>query len=232
MVVKQPKTTKLVFIVKDNLIIEKEYKIDFYGGFALSQKHKTIDCLHKEILKENKDLKILEVSRKSKSYLGQELSAFNLKVKIGDKSYPVECVYQSSKVFNKNIQFIECLNKTPLEAKQRIKEEVEKNKLCLTHFKFNNKEFSLVPNSLFYDYLYLKALSQNKELGKKILEYDAFTDIEFNHKKQYSSQARSCALFKYLSDNALLEMVLDSLDALIKIYKIIVKYSSMVSLFE
>ena len=37
---RQPKTTKLAFIVRNNKIYEKEFTFDFFGGFALSQKQK------------------------------------------------------------------------------------------------------------------------------------------------------------------------------------------------
>ena len=48
------------------------------------------------------------------------------------------------------------------------------------------------------------------ELAIKILNYECFTDIEFNHKKQYASQARSCAIFKYLFINNQVEDFLDN----------------------
>lgn len=63
---KQPRTTKLAFIVKDNKIYEKEYTFNFYGGFALSQKQKTIDAFHEEIAKDGIK-EILEISRKSEN---------------------------------------------------------------------------------------------------------------------------------------------------------------------
>ncbi|MBT5863054.1 MAG: hypothetical protein HOH39_01550 [Gammaproteobacteria bacterium] len=39
------------------------------------------------------------------------------------------------------------------------------------------------------------ALNQNKDISDKLIEYDAFTDIEFNPKKSFNCQAYSAALF-------------------------------------
>ena len=54
---------------------------------------------------------------------------------------------------------------------------------------------------MFYDWIYLKTLQQNPAVASSILEYDAFTDIEFNPKKSFSCQARSAALFVALTNN-------------------------------
>ena len=53
----------------------------------------------------------------------------------------------------------------------------------------------LEPKTAFYDWLYLQALCQNRTLADQLLQYSGFTDIEFNPKKSFSTQARSCALF-------------------------------------
>jgi len=221
---KQPQTTKLAFIVKDNKIYEKEYKFDFFGGFALSQKQKTIDAFHKEISKDG-ILDILEISRKSKNQLGNALSAFNLMITLDNNKYPLESVYQSSKVFNNNIQFIEVLNLSPLEAKRTIKERVEKDNLILTAFKCLGMDFPLFPKTLFYDYIYVVALIQNPNISKEIVNYYCYTDVEFNHKKQFASQARACAIFKYLYDNDILKETIEDINKFIQIYyEVIIPY--------
>lgn len=55
------------------------------------------------------------------------------------------------------------------------------SKLDLTKFKFEisfTKKFKI----LFYDYLYIRALSKNEELASEILKYNYFADTEFNQK--------------------------------------------------
>lgn len=193
---KQPQAIRPIFIAAEDCITVENYQFDFYGGFSLEQKRKSINAFHK-VIKENMDIPILEVSRKSDNLLGNKLSAFNLVITIKDKQIPVECIYQASKVFG-NKQFKECLSMEPGEAKKYVSQNVNNNNLTLTGFNLFGKEFPLYPFSLFYDFLYIWALSQNEELAKEILEYTGFTDIEFNPKKQVASQARSCAIYKHL----------------------------------
>lgn len=221
---KQPKTTKLAFIVKNNQIIEKEYTFNFFGGFSLIQKQRTIDAFHEAI---NLDgiSSVLEVSRKSKDPIGNSLSAFNLMLTIHGHTGPIECIYQSSKVFNHSIQFKEALDLEPLQAKKLIKEQVENQKLILTGFNCFGVEFPLYPTTIFYDYIYVLALSQNHNIASKVVENYCFTDVEFNHKKQFASQARSCAIFKYLSDNDLIEASVENYDKFKDIYFKIVPYN-------
>lgn len=218
---KQPQTTKLAFFVKDNKIFEKEFTFDFYGGFSLSQKQKTIDSFHQAI-ESNGISEIVEISRKSKNPIGNSLSAFNLMLTIEGKKYPLECVYQSSKVFNHRIQFIEALNTSPLEAKNLIKDQVRNNNLNLTGFKCFGIDFPLNPTTLFYDYIYVMALTQNPVIASNVINYSCFTDVEFNHKKQFASQARSCAIFKYLYNTNSVTHALEDINYFIHIYSSVI----------
>ena len=68
------------------------------------------------------------------------------------------------------------------------------------------------PKTLFYDWLYIKALLNTLELKKIILEYDAFTDIEFNPEKSINCQAYSAALFVSLSKRNILDATLSSVE--------------------
>lgn len=68
---------------------------------------------------------------------------------------------------------------------------------------------------------------QNKLLANELLKYNCFTDIEFNQKKQVSSQARSCAIFVFLSINNLLSEYLESIEAFREVYKSIIKKISI-----
>ena len=63
----------------------------------------------------------------------------------------------------------------------------------LIGFSFFDNTWSL--NEDFYTWLYLLALSQNDDISKKLILYDAFTDIEFNHVKSFNCQAYSAALY-------------------------------------
>ena len=85
----------------DELVKEVFLQLIWSPGFALVQKEKNIEALHKAA--EVAGYKnILEVSTKSEHKRGQHLSAFHLKVKTkGLGEVPLESVFQGSKVFEK-----------------------------------------------------------------------------------------------------------------------------------
>lgn len=174
-------------------LVEYEY----FSGFALSQKQKCISSLHKAAEKEN-ITNILEVSSKSPNPIGVNLSAFNLSININNTLFCVEQVFQASKVFEKGGPYTDLLTVSSREAKRdsRLKESGN-----IIAFKIIDKDFPTEPKTFFYDWLYSNALLQNKDILKKALEYNAFTDIEFNEKKSINCQAYSLALFCSLVKN-------------------------------
>ena len=58
----------------------------------------------------------------------------------------------------------------------------------------------------FYSWLYFLALKQNKKLTSEILNYQAFTDIEFNPEKSLNCQAYSAALYSSMINNNILNI--------------------------
>lgn len=164
------------------------------SGFAKSQKQKNITALHNAFNKRFPDKKILEISSKSLQDLGISLSAFNLKKFIPsiNKSVSLECTFQGSKVFATGGPYIDLYNVTSLEAKKDIR---LKNSGPLKEFSFEGTQIGLVPKTAFYDWLYINALIENPNYIPQLLEYDGFTDIEFNPNKSINCQARAAALF-------------------------------------
>lgn len=224
---------RICFLTKPTekaLYSEIEIEFDYYSGFALSQKQKSIESMHQSIKKMNKDLKIMEISTKSTNRLGVELSAFNLKYfdEITQKEYPIENVFQSSKVFQNGGPFRDLLNVHPKEAKR---DNRLKNSGDLIWFDFNNIIWELEPKTMFYDWIYINALFNNKRLAKEILNFNAFTDIEFNHNKSINCQARSAAIFVSLSNLDTLIEAITNKDEFRKIYEKNPGTFSQVSLF-
>lgn len=72
----------------------------------------------------------------------------------------------------------------------------ERNREDLTQFEFDDEVWSTEPITAFYDWLYLRALSELKD--KRVLErlgtFSAFSDIEFNPSRSFNCLAKSCAL--------------------------------------
>ncbi len=71
-----------------------------------------------------------------------------------------------------------------------------------------SKNWSLVPKSLFCDWIYLKALKEQESLSKEIKAYNAFADLEFNQNKSINCKARAAAIFVTLMKLDLLYSVL------------------------
>ena len=187
------------FVVSLNDIFEeKEIDFVFYSGFSITQKQKSIESLHNAIKELYYDAEILEISSKSPIELGRKLSAFNLKL----DGIALENIFQSSKVFEYGGPYEDLLSKTPIEAKKdsRIKDSGR-----IIGFKYQGINYPTIPKTLFYDWMYCQALYSDKELMSLIINYDFFTDIEFNHEKSLNCQARSDAIFVSLYQKGLLE---------------------------
>ncbi|WP_261134877.1 DUF6977 family protein [Bacillus sp. Marseille-Q3570] len=201
-----------VFISK----MEKEYvevktiKFEWFPGFAVKQKQKSIESFHQNIKNQYPNLNILEISSKSNKELGVALSAFNLMIKTkNNKQFSVETAFQASKVFEFGGPYIDLYEKSSKEAK---KDPRIKNSGKLLYFQFFDRRWKLEPKTLFYDWLYINALSFNSELAKQVINFDAFTDIEFNPQKSINCQAKSVALYVSLYKMNLLNNALKSVD--------------------
>lgn len=187
-------------------------------GLAVSQKQKSIAALHEGYAQRSPGTKILEVSSKSPDALGVQLSAFNMGVQShGGQFISVESLFQSSKVFIDGGPFRELMYMTPKEAKRA---EQLKTSGRLAHFSFQPNEareaviWPLEPKTAFYDWLYLNALSHSP-YKEQVLDYSAFTDIEFNPEKSINCQAYSVALWCALRQRGLLTTTIPARDAFI-----------------
>lgn len=180
-----------VFYVKGKYIIKQDVEFTWYSGFAITQKQKCIRSLHENICQCDASLNPLEISTKSGNELGRCLSAFNLKL---DGTY-LENVFQSSKVFEHGGPFRDLLQVSPKDAKH---DERLQTSGGLVAFDYDGMRFPLEPKTVFYDYIYLKAVSYSRVAYTGLIKYNGFTDIEFNPKRSINTQARSAAIIRLL----------------------------------
>lgn len=187
---------------------------EFFPGFAMIQKRRNIDALQKSYLKEHPGDTILEISTKSPVPVGEALSPFNLRLQHGDRTFPVESAFQSSKRFEHSGPHPDLLDATARQARKdpRIKESGD-----LVGYEYFGKTFPTSPPTYFYDWLYINALAQNPELAKQLFDYNAFTDIEFNPKRSKSCQAHAAAKFVGMTRSGVLDEALKSEEAFRKI---------------
>jgi len=206
-----------IFISTNNSTFfeEKTIEFKFYNGFSVTQKAKSIQSLH-ESAKELGYLNILEVSTKSDSKIGWELSAFNLMIDFnGDESISVECAFQGSKIFEGNKQFKDLYHVQSVQAKKdkRIRESG-----YIIGFEFEGEYWDNEPKTAFYDWIYINALYQNrKDLVEELCEYNIFSDIEFNPQKSINCQARTCAILVSLVKQDLIDDALSSKEKFIEL---------------
>lgn len=196
---------------------ERNIEFTFFSGFSVSQKQKSIDSLHEQFLKKNQSVQVLEVSSKSKLDIGIQLSAFNLKIKYRDAFIPVECAFQGSKKFELGGPYQDLYFKTSYDAKKDMRLH-ESGKLI--KFVYDNVEYPLEPKDIFYNWIYINALHNNAELANQVIQFDSFTDIEFNPKKSINCQARAVAIYVGLVKAEKIEEALLSFDT----FKSIVYY--------
>ena len=186
--------------------IDVEFK--FFPGFSAKQKKLSIESLHKAFSAAQPAKSVLEISSKSEVALGVKLSAFNLQIALNSQQLvSVESAFQSSKVFERGGPFQDLLLKTSREAKKDVR---LKNSGRLIAFNFLQRNFPLEPKTFFYDWLYITALNQHDDLKSEIMNYDSFTDIEFNPKKSLNCQAQAAAIFVGLNKADMLTAALDS----------------------
>ncbi|MDF2052996.1 DarT1-associated NADAR antitoxin family protein [Priestia megaterium] len=203
---------------KNGYIKVENIEFEWFPGFSIKQKQQSIKSFHYNIKKLFPTLNVLEISSKSDKELGVALSAFNLMIRTkNNKMFSVETAFQASKVFEFGGPFIDLYEKTSKEAK---KDPRIKNSGKLLHFQYFSRKWELEPKTLFYDWLYINALSSNKELVNQVVEFDAFTDIEFNPQKSINCQAKSVALYVSLYRLNLLNEALKSVE---KFKEVVVK---------
>lgn len=207
-----------VFIprLEGSLLVEtRMVEFTWFPGMAVSQKQKSIASLHEAIAKTLDVEGILEISTKSMTPLGVSLSAFNLvyQAERSDKRYSLEALFQSSKVFSQGGPFRDIREMSPKDAKQDSRLKSSGN---LLRFNSGGKDWPLMPKTAFYDWLYLNVLTEQPELAEQLMDYEAFTDIEFNPEKSINCQAYSAALYVALQQRGLLKEALGSQEAFLQ----------------
>jgi hypothetical protein len=173
-----------------------DLEFDWHPGFALSQAQKSIASLHRAAAAQGID-PVLEISSKSESPLGRQLSAFNLTITLPSGAVStVEAAFQGSKVFSDGGPYTDLYVASSREAKQdaRIRSGGR-----LVAFDYFGVQWPLEPKTLFYDWLYIRALLEHPALSMRLLSFGGFTDIAFNPDRSINCQARSAALFVALN---------------------------------
>lgn len=209
-----------VFIPKysGNSLVDTEMtEFEWVPGLSKTQKMKNVINLHEEFSKKSTFPleKILEVSSKSASPMGNELSAFNLYIfnESLNRKISVESAYQGSKVFENGGPFFDLYEKPSIDSKRddRLKKSGK-----IIKFIYNNIEWDIQPENAFYNYLYISALVCNEDYYQSLTDYQAFTDIEFNPKKSINCQAYAIAMYLSMKNRGILDKAMKNKDSFLK----------------
>ena len=192
----------------DNLVKTDMVRFERHVGFASRQKKKSINDMHQVIRKKYGFNHVLELSSKSGNKLSFLLSPLSLKLtnENGGEPCSVENAFQSSSVFEDGGPYTDLLSAPPRQAK---KDERLMTSGELISYNYFGIEWSVEPLTTFYDWLYVNALKQNPQLHEQVMQYQAFTDIEFNPKKSIHCSAYALAMFVALNKRELLDNVED-----------------------
>lgn len=187
-----------VFFEENGVVKHTDIEFQWFAGFAVSQKQKSIKALHDAIRQKFPDANPLEISTKGTVALGNKLSAFNLML----HGYYLENVFQSSKVFaDSDGPHHGWLGLHPQEAKREAKKLHDEGRRLLS-FRYDGTEYPLEPTTAFYDHIYYMAVRDtlSKEDLDELTQYNYFTDIEFSPKRSVNTQARSVVLIKLIRE--------------------------------
>jgi hypothetical protein len=198
---------------KTKYVQELSIEFQWFAGLSVSQKQKSVASLHQAAKKRLADANILEISSKSTEPLGVQLSAFNLQMPLGNRLVSVEVAFQAGKVFENGGPYLDLLDGTSREAKgdPRLSQSGR-----LKGFTLQGDPWPLTPTTAFYDWLYLQGLAANPDLAEQLLNYTAFTDIEFNPERSLNCQARTAALYVSLHREGALAAAMAGKDAFLK----------------
>ena len=192
----------------DNLVKTDMVRFERHVGFASKQKKKSINDMHQVIRKKYGFNHVLELSSKSGNKLSFLLSPLSLQItdEHDGMQYSVENAFQASKVFENGGPYLDLLDTPPRQVK---KDERLTTSGELIGYNYFGMEWSVEPVTTFYDWLYVNALKQNPQLHEEVMQYQAFTDLEFNPKKTIHCAAYALAMFVALNKRGLLDNVED-----------------------
>ena len=187
--------------IENGKIIRKDFEFAWNGGFAISQKRKNINALHQAI-EDATGQTALEISSKGEVELGNQLSAFNMKI----TGVFIENVFQASKRYENGGPYLDLLDVAPKDAKRDERHKISGK---LVAFVRNGEDWPLEPKTVFYDFIYVLAVIENFGCELDINEYNWFTDIEFNPGKSINCQARAVAIYKLIQEKAAFNVLND-----------------------
>lgn len=193
--------TRPAWTIRNNRVISESFDFEWFSGFSISQKQRSISALHNEIIAQTKGTP-LEISTKSIYQLGYDLSAFSLTL----EGKTLENIYQSSKVYENGGPYLDLLLVKPGSAKRDPRHQ---SSGAFKGYQYKDMFWAAELKTAFYDYIYTQAVLEKFGANVNFGKFNWFTDIEFNPKKSINCQARAITLYKLLQERRFLSVCSD-----------------------
>lgn len=214
-----PTAVRIVYVPLNEgeaLVAECPIEFKWVPGQAISRQRMSRQSLHEAAIAAGFPTPILDISTYSGAELGVALTAFNLPSKWG---VPLECVYQSSKVFEHGGPFLDLRHSDPSKAKRDPRLQ---GSGPLVGYELDGERWPPTPPSYFYAWLYLNALVAQPQMAEHLTAFGSFTDLGYAPKNQYDEptcSAEAAVLYAALSRRGTADKVLSSRKALLALLK-------------
>ena len=187
--------------IEGEKVIWQGFFVEWNNGHLLRQERENIYNLHRWI-DTNYGQKALEVSTKSETKLGVQLSSYSLK----KDGVFIENEFQAAKKYENGGPFLDLLRIKSKEAKRDARHRTSGTLIAYCK---NGEEWPIKPSNAFYDYLYISSIIKNYGVDIDLTEYDWFTDIDYNPRDSIRCQARPIAVYKLLQRMCAFDVIND-----------------------
>lgn len=186
--------------------IKRQIEFVWNKGLNINQKRKNVIALHEAYKDKVPTKNVLEISSKSLQEEGLPLSAFKLQKFVPSlgRTLAVENLYQGGKIFENGGPYLDMYDMTAKEAK---KDERLHSLGSVTGFYYEGHIYPIEYYDAFYNWIYISVLIENPDLSAPLLNYDAFTDVEYNPQTGLNCQARSAAIYVSLMNLGRIDIV-------------------------
>lgn len=201
-------STRAVFFIKEErpYYFRRLIEFEYVPGLSPAQKKKNVENLRQAVESKFPEAKLLEISTKSFDPTGEALSPFRLTLRLPSlkKDFPIENIFQASKVFEQGGPYVDLLGTTPLEAKR---DERLNNSGEVVHFAMEAKKYPAHPSTAFYTWLYFLAIRTRPLFAKRLLAFNAFSDIENAKDPKGGNQAMACCMYVSMAKAGILSRI-------------------------
>ena len=195
------------------LIHRHEVDFQWAPGDAPELKSRNIEKLHTAAAHRNLS-PLLEVSGYADDPIGSRLALAQLTLKNEESYYvSVSGLYYGSMVFKNGGPYTDLYRG---QGGDHSSDPRLKSSGQLMGFRFQDLEWGLKAEGMFYDWLVIQAVQRHRNLGSGLMKFTGFTDLECPSQGSGVCHARSCALYVALVEKKIIDKVLENQDLFIE----------------